>query len=352
MVDTQNNGYLVGIRCYTYNHAPYIEYALNGFTMQQTNFPFIAMVVDDASTDGEQKVISSYVEKYFDIDDQNVAYQEDTDYAHITFARHKTNRNCFIVVLYLKENHYQKRKGSKKLEYLSQWRDKIRYEALCEGDDYWVDPLKLRQQVDFLETNMDYGLVHTDYQFVDINNNIIPTPDTPLYKNMKRRIKNGYVWGHLLINKGFILTCTVLYKQEFFDNKEKYFIDHGLFLMISRKTKIHYINSKTSSYRRNPQGMMLSSHKTVSDRMRLILLNQLSCYHSAEYATANFYKASWGTLYRRFECFASIIMRGLSNLSRLECSKLVTIILKNPFYIILFPITSIIILIKKTICKK
>ena len=75
MVDTQNNGYLVGIRCYTYNHAPYIEYALNGFTMQQTNFPFIAMVVDDASTDGEQKVISSYVEKYFDIDDQLNVYR-------------------------------------------------------------------------------------------------------------------------------------------------------------------------------------------------------------------------------------------------------------------------------------
>lgn len=353
MEERQNyNNFLVCIRCYTYNQAPYIEYALNGFTMQQTTFPFIAMVVDDASTDGEQKVIAAYVEEHFDTQNSEIAYKKETDYAHITFARHKTNENCYIVVLYLKGNLYSKKQGYKKREYLSEWRNNAKYEALCEGDDYWVDPLKLQQQIDFLETHMDYGLVHTDYQFVDINNNIIPIPETPLYKNMKQRIKDGYVWGHLLINKGFILTCTVLYRQEFFDNREQYFMDHGLFLMISRKTKIHYIDSITSSYRRNPQGMMLSSHKTVSNSMQLILLNQLAYYHSTEYTTADYYKASWKTFCMRIECFANIILRGLSNLSRLEYGKLATIILKNPFYIILLPVSSIVVLSKKVICKK
>ncbi len=353
MEEKQNyNDFLVCIRCYTYNQSQYITDALNGFTMQQTTFPFIAMVVDDASTDGEQEVIARYVDKHFDLTNSTIAYEKEYDYACITFARHKTNINCYIVVLYLKENLYSKKQGYKKREYLSEWRNNTKYEAICEGDDYWIDPFKLQQQVDFLESNPDYGLVHTDYQFVDTNNNIIPTPETPLYKNMKRRIKNGYVWGHLLTNKGFILTCTVLYKQEFFDNREKYYIDHGLFLMISRKTKIHCINTKTSLYRRNPQGMMLSSHKTVSDSMGLILLNQLSYYHSGEYSRANYYKASCGTLYRRLECFTSIILRGLSNQSRIQYNKLLAIILKNPFYIILSPIICIVILIKKTICKK
>lgn len=153
-----NQSFLVCIRCSTYNHAPYIEDALNGFVMQQTTFPYIAMVVDDASTDGEQEVVASYVGKYFDINDQNLAYNEETDYAHITFAQHKTNKNCFIVVLYLKENHYQTGRNSKRIEYLAEWRDAAKYEALCEGDDYWIDPLKLQKQVDFLENNREYSL--------------------------------------------------------------------------------------------------------------------------------------------------------------------------------------------------
>lgn len=43
------------INCMTYNHAPYITDTMNGFCMQKTDFPYVAIIVDDASTDGEPR---------------------------------------------------------------------------------------------------------------------------------------------------------------------------------------------------------------------------------------------------------------------------------------------------------
>ena len=68
--------YLVCVHCMTYNHASYITDALNGFTMQQTTFPFVCTIVDDASTDGEQEAIRNYLEASFDLDDLMVVRKE------------------------------------------------------------------------------------------------------------------------------------------------------------------------------------------------------------------------------------------------------------------------------------
>ena len=43
--------YMLCTYCVTYNHESYITYALNGFVMQQTGFPVVCTIVDDASTD-------------------------------------------------------------------------------------------------------------------------------------------------------------------------------------------------------------------------------------------------------------------------------------------------------------
>lgn len=150
-----NYSFIVRAHCATYNHSAYITDTMNGFVMQQTDFPFVCTIMDDASTDGEQDVIRGFVEDNFDLQDASVAFQKDVDYGHVIFARHKININCYFAIIFLNENHYSQKKS--KAPYLKEWMD-AKYVALCEGDDYWTDPLKLQKQVDFLEGHPDFTM--------------------------------------------------------------------------------------------------------------------------------------------------------------------------------------------------
>lgn len=212
-MEIKNYKYMVAIQCFTFNHSKYICEALAGFVMQQTNFPFIIMVVDDASTDGEQEVIRNFISEQFDLMNSTVAYEKETDYAHITYAQHITNRNCFIIAMYLKENHYSQRKL--KIPYLKEWRSCVKYEAICEGDDYWIDSLKLQKQVDFLEVNPEYGLVITDvnrfYQSTgktekNFFSNHLPSLSLTSYE--------------LLISAYWLAPCTWLYRTKFYQENK------------------------------------------------------------------------------------------------------------------------------------
>ena len=96
---------MLAIQCLTYNQSEYIADALRGFAIQQTNFPFLALIFDDASTDGEQDVIKTYMNENFDYTEETGYKQWETEDANWVFARHNENENCFFVVAYLKRNH-------------------------------------------------------------------------------------------------------------------------------------------------------------------------------------------------------------------------------------------------------
>jgi len=154
-----DNNYLVSIRCMTYNQATYIKETMNGFCIQETSFPYVAIIVDDASTDGESNVIQDYLNLYFDI---KKARKWDTEDATFIEAVHLTNKNCHFAAVLLKQNlHRQK---FRKVALIRQWEGIAKYRATCEGDDYWIDPLKLQKQVDFLESHPDYGMVYTNFK--------------------------------------------------------------------------------------------------------------------------------------------------------------------------------------------
>ena len=164
MNELEKFDWMVYVSCMTYNQAQYIEDAMNGFTMQKTNFPYVCAVVDDASTDGEQEIIKNYLDEHFDLEDNNVVQHEETDDYVLTFARHKTNLNCYFAVFYLKYNHYSIKKA--KAPYLAQWRNTAKYLALCEGDDYWTDHKKLQKQVDYLNTHSLYSAITSNAYYI------------------------------------------------------------------------------------------------------------------------------------------------------------------------------------------
>ena len=116
---------LVSIVCITYNHEPYLRQALEGFLMQETDFPVEIILAEECSTDGTRAICEEYAEKYpskikYIYRDHNVGYNEN-EYEAMCTATGK-------------------------------------YIAYCEGDDYWTDSLKLKKQVDFLESHPDYSV--------------------------------------------------------------------------------------------------------------------------------------------------------------------------------------------------
>lgn len=241
---------LVCARCITYNQAPYIVDAMNGFCMQQTTFPFVCAIIDDCSIDGEQEVIRNYLHKHFDLEDQSVVRNEETDDYTLTYARHKSNHNCFFAIVYLKYNHYSIGKAHLKNQYIKKWFDETKYIAQCEGDDYWTDPLKLQKQVDFLESHPECGLVYTDYSEYIQN---LHKMNNDMIKSGRRSQVNSFE-EHLL-KAAYIAPPSWLYRRESKPieefNKNTKFIDGSFSLALEffQHSQVFFMKDTTCVYR-------------------------------------------------------------------------------------------------------
>jgi len=127
---------LVSVCTITYNHEKYVAEALDSFLMQETDFSFEIVIADDCSPDKTAEVIKQYMKKY----------------PHI-IKDHLREKNVGMVINFT-ENI--KRANGK-------------YIAICEGDDYWTDTLKLQKQVDFLEENDEYVITYSSVEAFDEN---------------------------------------------------------------------------------------------------------------------------------------------------------------------------------------
>ena len=119
---------MVTVLCLTYNHASYIRDALDGFVQQDAPFRFEVIVHDDASTDGTAEIVRDYAARYPGL--IRPVFQQVNQY-----GRGVCIPRTFLQPLV-----------------------RGRYVALCEGDDYWTDPHKLRKQVAALEACPDVDI--------------------------------------------------------------------------------------------------------------------------------------------------------------------------------------------------
>ena len=137
--DLPQNAPLVSIYVPTFNHENYIAQALDSIRMQQVNFSYEVYVGEDCSTDNTRQVLQAWEQANPD------------PRFHILYRDHNMYKDPISNALDLKNRCTGK------------------YIICLEGDDYWLDPSKLQQQVDFLEQHPDYYAVAHNCLVVDEN---------------------------------------------------------------------------------------------------------------------------------------------------------------------------------------
>lgn len=245
----------VCVSCATFNHAPYITQAMNGFCMQQADFPFICVIIDDASTDGAQQVIRQYLNEQFE------PLSLLSEGRGIVF-HHKTNPNCYFVVYLLEENHYSQ--GKSPLLYANPWMEQSDYVALCEGDDYWTDKHKLQKQADALDANPQATLVYTNFRIIDGDGKPISRPYIKVFPG---RSHSGDNLPMLLRYGNYVMTLTTMYRHEVLQSdaykNNPYKLDFGLTLAAALMGDFIWMQEQTACYRSHESGMIMSNHKQV-----------------------------------------------------------------------------------------
>lgn len=208
---------LVSIICTTYNHEPYIEDAIKGFLIQQTDFAFEIIIHDDASTDKTALIIRSYQNKYPNI----------------------------IKPIYQSENQYSQG-GFKPGIYASSFA-KGEFIALCEGDDYWISPKKLQKQLAFMVQYEECSMVFHQAKIEQYY----------AFGNLGEYTKDFGLTGLLNTNGLFfeggssVATASMLFKRKLINTLPEFLLnspvgDMPLKLIFSTKGKIGYINEVMS----------------------------------------------------------------------------------------------------------
>jgi len=198
---------IVSICCITYNHAPFIRRCLDGFLMQQ-DVDYEVLIHDDCSTDGTQEILKEYAERYPNI----------------------------IFPIFEKENLYSKGLAGSMDVTFNFNRAKGTFIATCEGDDYWIDPMKLKKQIMFMDANPAYSVCFHGYRNKYPDGQISDVLPEALWSKVV--VDGGIdVDLNLYFQKWITMPLTMLFRKEMYDmewhKQYKYYRDmHEIYHLI------------------------------------------------------------------------------------------------------------------------
>lgn len=207
----------VSIICTCFNQESYIRETIESFLAQESEYKFEIIIHDDASTDNTSNILEYYQTRFPSI--IKLLLQSENQYSQRK------------LILLITANHAQG-------EYL----------ALCEGDDYWLDPKKIQKQVVCLLSDKSISLVHTgtlDYIQKTDNYSVSVVPSSNITTTS-------------LFNRNQIRTLTTVFPKKYFDDFFKFnhreatqwlLGDWPLWLYLSTLGRIVLIPDITSVYR-------------------------------------------------------------------------------------------------------
>ncbi len=271
----QDNEIMVSIVCDAYNHEKYIADALDGFLMQKTSFAYEILVHDDASTDRTAEIIREYEKRYPDL----------------------------IKPVYETENQYSKQDGS--LARIQYGRVKGKYTAICEGDDYWTDPLKLQKQFDAMERNPQVDMCAHKAKMFDCRTNRIHNSFPPINETRILTAEEVIYGGG-----GLLATDSLFYRSTLNQNPPRFrkfwHLDYTLQIYGALRGGILFLNEDMSVYRHMTSGSWSERiHSSIESTMSLYhklsemldILNEETHGQFAKAISKRKRKDEWGRLY-------------------------------------------------------
>lgn len=232
----------------TYNHEKYIGECMESVLAQKAPFPIHHIVLDHASQDATPQIITEYA------------------------ARHPSIKPVLLSLRKVSENVYGLFE-----------RCRTKYAALCDGDDYFINPLKLQKQVDFLEKNSDCALcfhpVEMRFENNPKNNRLYP----PL-EMLPRGVKQKYYLSDLF--KGnMIQTSSAVYRWRFTQGLPGWFRpdltpgDWYWHFLHAELGKIGFLSDEAMSvYRRHNSAIFSTTSISRKEHRRKYGMKELEAY--------------------------------------------------------------------------